>query len=318
MNSFFNAMYAVLGIPFGYVLRGIFYVVNNYTISLILFTLFARILMIPTTIAQQKSSVKTQRIQPKLRRINEKYKGDNKKIQDETQALYQREGYNPMGGMGCMPLLLQLPIIYGLIGVIYHPLKFVLRIPTEVINSLTSLLQTNGKANQNLFELEVIKQIQSGNPDFVSAAGKYFEDIKNFPFDVFGISLGEVPRTADNKLVWIVPALSFLAALASGIFSMIKSKKQNPAAAGNAATMGCMALGMPLFSFFFASGFPIGIGIYWTASSLFAFITSLITSYTHSPQKLIARDMVDETVVRRSKENYLKQIKSIKDKSAEE
>ena len=91
-----DAIYTTLGIPFGYVLRFIFEAVNNYGLALILFTLFARLLMIPTSIYQTKGTVKTQRLQPKIRRINAKYKGDQKKIQEETQALYQREGHNPM------------------------------------------------------------------------------------------------------------------------------------------------------------------------------------------------------------------------------
>ena len=98
-----DAIYTTLGIPFGYVLRFIFEAVDNYGLALILFTLFARLLMIPTSIYQTKGTVKTQRLQPKIRRINAKYKGDQKKIQEETQALYQREGHNPMN-MGCLPL----------------------------------------------------------------------------------------------------------------------------------------------------------------------------------------------------------------------
>ena len=61
-----DAIYEILGIPFGYVLRFIFEAVNNYGLALILFTLFARLLMIPTSIYQTKGTVKTQRLQPKI------------------------------------------------------------------------------------------------------------------------------------------------------------------------------------------------------------------------------------------------------------
>ena len=63
-----DAIYEILGIPFGYVLRFIFEAVNNYGLALILFTLFARLLMIPTSIYQTKGTVKTQRLQPKNKR----------------------------------------------------------------------------------------------------------------------------------------------------------------------------------------------------------------------------------------------------------
>lgn len=78
-SQIMDAIYEILGIPFGYVLRFIFEAVNNYGLALILFTLFARLLMIPTSIYQTKGTVKTQRLQPKIRRINAKYKGDQKR-----------------------------------------------------------------------------------------------------------------------------------------------------------------------------------------------------------------------------------------------
>ena len=93
-----TALYEILGVPFGFLLRIIYDTVGfqNYAVSIVLLTLFARLLMIPTTISQQKGMAKTQRIQPKLRRIQTKFAGDQRKIQEETSALYEREGYNPM------------------------------------------------------------------------------------------------------------------------------------------------------------------------------------------------------------------------------
>lgn len=320
MNSFFDSMYAVLGYPFGYVLRFIYTYITagNYGLSLILFTLFARLLMVPTTISQQKSTIKTQRIQPKLRRINEKYKGDQQKIQEETQALYQREGYNPMNA-GCLPLLVQLPIIYGLIGVIYHPLKYALLINADAITALSdaakALSTELATKNTRFIELYVIEHINElQNVPGVSEA--IYQKIQNFSFTFCGIPLGQVPDFKNFNILWVIPALSFLSSLASGIYSTIRSKRQNPAAAKN-PTAGCMMLGMPLFSLYFTFQFPAGIGIYWIASNIFSFITMIIIGFTHSPSKLIARDMVDETVARRSKEAYTKRLSEIKNKNAE-
>lgn len=317
MNSFFDSMYAVLGYPFGFVLRFIYNYITagNYGLSLILFTLFARLLMIPTTISQQKNTVKTQRIQPKIRRINEKYKGDQKKIQEETQALYQREGFNPMSG-GCLPLLLQLPIIYGLIGVIYHPLKYALLIGKEPIAKLTEAIgkvMELGK-NTRMVELTIIENIEK-IPDVPGVSAQVYEAIRNFNFTFCGLPLGSVPDLHKFNKLWIIPVLSFVTSLASAIYSLIKQKRQNPAA-GNAATTGCMMLFMPLFSLYLTFQFPIGIGLYWIASNVFSFITMIVTGIIYSPEKLIARDMVDETVTRRSKENYIRRLSNINNKDA--
>ena len=140
-----DAIYTTLGIPFGYVLRFIFEAVDNYGLALILFTLFARLLMIPTSIYQTKGTVKTQRLQPKIRRINAKYKGDQKKIQEETQALYQREGHNPMN-MGCLPLAI--PVSYTHLDVYKRqPERCSEACRTSAMRSARSALQTRYTAN---------------------------------------------------------------------------------------------------------------------------------------------------------------------------
>lgn len=199
MTAFFDTMYAVLGYPFGYVLRFIYdYIAHhNYGLSLILFTLFARLLMIPTTISQQKSTVKTQRIQPKIRRISEKYKGDQQKIQEETQALYRREGVNPMN-MGCLPLVIQLPIIYGLIGVIYHPLKYALLINSDAIAALTEqakVLMGDAGSKVRFVEIYIIEHINELK-GVAGVSDAVYQKIENFNFNFCGISLGSTPQHA--------------------------------------------------------------------------------------------------------------------------
>ena len=90
-----TALYENLGVPFGFLLRLIYDTVGfqNYAISIVLLTLVTRLITIPSTISQQKSMAKTQRIQSKIRRIQTKYAGNQQKIQEETSALYQREGF---------------------------------------------------------------------------------------------------------------------------------------------------------------------------------------------------------------------------------
>ncbi len=304
-----NVIYDILGIPFGFVLGLIYDLVGHYGLSIILFTFICRMLMMPTTISQQKGMAKTQRLQPKLRKIRERYGNDQKKIQEETQALYQREGYNPMNA-GCVPLLIQMPIIFGIIAVVYNPLTYALRINETDVNLLVEALKTNvpdivqGVKNTRIYEMLVIQNIDKLN-GVVSA--DVFSQVKNFNFTMFGLELGVIPQFKEFNRYWLVPLFSGLSALASGVFSMIKQRKQNPDMANN-ATMGCMSLGMPLMSFYFTFQFPIGIGIYWIASNLFAFGQQLIISFTHNPKKTIAKDMVEETIERRSREIYKKTI----------
>ncbi len=310
-------MYEVLGIPFGFILRFLYDTVafDNYAIAIILLTLLARIFMIPSSISQQKGMVKTQRIQSKIRKIQTKYAGNQQKIQEETSALYQREGYNPMGS-GCAPLAIQFILLFGLIGAIYYPLTNFLydsEITKNEIQLLTNAVTELGLMGENknthLVELVIIQNIDKLRE--VVGAGvsdKAYEAIKNINFDFFGLfSLGDTPKGhAWNNVIWSIPVLSFVSSMATGVYSMIKQKNSNPGAQNNALMMGCMSLGMPLFSLYFVVGYPAGIGIYWIASSIFGFLSTVIIGQIYNPKKMMARLMVDETVERRSKENSIK------------
>jgi len=310
-----NAIYDILGVPFGFVLKLIFNAVGNYGVSLILFTLFARLLMFPSSIGQQKGTAKTQRLQPKLRKIQEKYKGDNKKIQEETQALYQREGHNPMNA-GCLPLLIQMPIIFGLIGVIYNPLTYALEIPKESIALLTDAIKVLLKdtpdllKNTRTIQLTIIEHIRDLK-NIVSV--ETYDKIANFNFTFLGLDLGKTPDLKQFSKLWVVPILSGITSFATSIFTYVKQKQTNPEMTKNPA-MGCMTFGMPLFSTYFTFLFPVGIGIYWIASNVFAFAQTVILSFTHNPKKMIAKLMIEETIQRRSKEENLKLVASKKEK----
>lgn len=309
-----TGLYEILGVPFGFLLRIIYDTVGfgNYAISIVLLTLFARILMVPTSITQQKGMAKTQRIQAKIRKIQEKYAGNQQKIQEETSALYQREGYNPMNA-GCSPMIFQFVLLFGLIGAIYYPLSnFLTGITDAEIKLLSDAVATLGNSkfanSTHLSELLIIQNIN--DPALQNIAGvseATYEAIKGINFDFFGLfSLGDVPMNyKEVHIIWAIPVLSFLSSMATGLYTQIKQKKSNPTMANN-PMMGCMTFVMPLFSLYFVVNYPAGIGIYWIASSIFGFLSTVIIGHFYNPKKMIARIMVDETIERRSKENNTK------------
>ena len=146
MDKFFQILY----VPFGFLFRILFDFVGNYGLALIIFTLFFRVILLPSAVKQQKGMAKQYRLQPKLKRIREKYQDyapneRNQRIQMETNELYQQEGYSAMTG-GCAPLLLQLPILWGLYGIIRMPLTHVLNISKEAVTALTSAVTELGES----------------------------------------------------------------------------------------------------------------------------------------------------------------------------
>ncbi len=94
----------------------IYYVIGNYGISIIIFALLMKILLYPLTISQMRASQRMQLISPELQKIRDKFKDDPQKMNQEIMKLYSEYGINPMGG--CLPLLLQLPILYALWAVL--------------------------------------------------------------------------------------------------------------------------------------------------------------------------------------------------------
>lgn len=318
----FDFLYSI----FGFLFRILFDFIGNYGLALLIFTLFFRIILLPTTVKQQKGSAKQVRLQPKIKRIREKYQDyapqeRNAKIQEETNALYQREGYSAMTA-GCAPLLLQLPILWGLYGIVREPLKYVLELPAELVNTLkevavSELGLTGTKAAYA--ESALIANIDNlllKIPDTATQFAAEIQKIRDFNFTIFGIDLGAIPTfdtiknfgtaSTDAKILLLIPLLSFVTSLMTSLLTQSRQKKNNPGAQEMAAQTGCMMLMMPFMSLYFTFQFPAGMGMYWILSNLFAFFQTLVLGYVYAPRKLIARQMVEETIDRRSYERTRK------------
>ncbi len=304
-------------LPFAWILEQFYNLSGNYVIALFFFAIVFKLILLPSSISQQKSSAKMQRIQPKVRRIQARYAGDQKKIQEETQALYQREGYNPMGAQGCLPLLIQMPIIILLYNIIYQPLKYVLRIDAKELEALTAAVKkvTEVKTDRQIEMVIMDHFSELSNVVSGETASRIEEFIENF--SAFGMSLTTNPSfdsiknwaTSETgaKLLVLIPVLSGVTSLLTSIITQARQKKENPEMAKN-PTMGCMTYVMPLMSVWFAFQFPAGIGVYWIFQNILSTIQMLVLNKIYRKEKILAKELVFETVMRRSKENNAKAI----------
>jgi YidC/Oxa1 family membrane protein insertase len=93
---------------------------NDIILAIVFFTLLVRFLTYPLLAKQQESAKNMQAIQPKLKKLQEKYKDDKERLAQEQMSLYKEAGVNPFGG--CLPLLIQFPILIGLYQAIYFAL----------------------------------------------------------------------------------------------------------------------------------------------------------------------------------------------------
>lgn len=284
---------------------------GSYILAIVLLTVIIRCALLPTSISQQKNTAKQTRLTTKVNKIKQKYAGNQQKIQEETQALYQREGFGA-ANMGCLPLAIQMIVMIGLYGVIYTPLSSVLRFSDDTIEKLKTLMeikvQEKASRGSNMYELQILGKFEDYADKLSAVLDKgQIADLFEFKdrFTIFGLDLSATPNVKEPGLIWIIPILAFVTAMASSLYMYARQRKQNPDMAKN-PTMGCMTFMSPMMSLWFTFMFPAGVGFYWIISNILSFIQQVILTNVYSPKKVLAQQMVDETVERRSKENNTK------------
>ena len=116
-------VFGILGVPILRILQWFYYYIPNYGVGIILLTLLLRIITFPLQYKSFKSMKKMQKITPDLQKLREKFKDNPQRMQQETMALFKRAGANPLGG--CVPLLLQMPILFAFYQVLYNAVELV-------------------------------------------------------------------------------------------------------------------------------------------------------------------------------------------------
>ncbi len=119
-------MYTFLGFiakPLGVLLSFLYDFVGNYGITLIIVTFIIKFAMYPLYAAQVKSTSKMSKLSPKIKELQNKYKDDKETLNIKMKELYKQENFNPMSG--CLPILIQMPIIMGLFALLRNPIRYI-------------------------------------------------------------------------------------------------------------------------------------------------------------------------------------------------
>ena len=287
-----NFIMTVCGYPFGWLMYGLYHLVSNYGVALVLFTLVVKVLLFPLGFKQQKSTIKMQMIQPKVQEIQAKYKNNQAKMNEELQALYSKENYSPMSG--CGPTLIQFPVIFGLLDVVYKPLTHLLRLSSENIDVLSAVAKDLGVGMTGYAPQINIYQSVMQNPAAYSSVGAdVIQKIQSLNMNFLGLDLSGTPNLpwqgGWNWLV-LIPVLSAATALLSSIISM----KNSPNMGQAGASMKLMMYIMPLMSLWFTFLVPVGVGIYWTLSNVFSCIQMVILNKIYNPKEVVERMKAEE------------------------
>ena len=314
-------IFGFLATPFGWALSLLYNWTGNYLVALLVITVVLRLILLPFSIKQQKNSAKQMRLQAKVNKIRAKYAGQSgrevqMKISEETQELYRREGFSA-SSMGCGSMALQMIVMMGLYNAIYSPLKYVLHLsdvedaaPTETYTAVGGA-DTTGRVQLGILTkfTEITGKLPAGFDQTITDSIRTFKET----FSIFGIDLTQTPsefKTLGEPILLLIPVLAGLTAFLSAGFTYLKQRKTNPEMAKN-PTMGCMTFMSPVISIVFAVTLPAGIGFYWIISNILSFIQLVVLSAIYKPETIIAAQMIDETVERRSREASVKATRAL-------
>ena len=278
--------------PLGWVLELCSKIVGgNYLFAILIFAVFVEIVLLPFGISQQKKSIKQARLRPKEQAIRKKYSGrDDKptqmKMNEEIQELYQKEGYNPLGG--CLPLLIQLPLLLALYNVVINPLKYICGLSDDAVLQIQAIVGGNsGRSTMGLLNKIKATPFEA----FQNVEGFTQEIYDNMPnlnvFGVFDLSLtpqqclnADSLKTIAGWLVVLIPIVTFVAYFLS--MKLNRKLMYQPMNDANQAQMGCsnkvMDFVMPLFSVFLAFTYPAALGLYWIFKCLLGILKQFILS----------------------------------------
>jgi len=293
-------LFDIINVPMGYVIRFFNQIVgNHYVLALLLFAVLVEIILLPFGIKQQKNSIKQAKLRPKEMAIRKKYAGrDDKptkqKMSMEIQELYQKEGYNPMGG--CLPMLIQLPIIIALYNLVMNPLYYICRLSNDAIQEISTVVSAyTGKAYDAARNINLLGDMQNLDySNFANVEGFTEEMYNNLPnLKMFGgaIDLAKIPELSwPPTWLILVPVLTFVAYFASTKVS--RKLTYQPQADDKA--MGCsnsvMDVMMPLVSVYIAFIVPAAIGVYWIFKSVIGMIKQVILHFAMPAPKFTEED----------------------------
>ena len=287
-----SKLWDIINVPFGFVIRFCNKIVGNqYILALLIFAVILEFVLLPFGIKQQKNSIKQAKLRPKEMAIRKKYAGRDdqptkQKMTMEIQELYQKEGYNPMAG--CLPLLIQFPILIALYNIVMSPLHYICQLSTSTIQNLVPVVNSYGYnfdpaavTTRNIDLMGALKGILEKNPAAFSGVEGFSLTASDLPnLNFLGLDLGIIPKEQFGWL-WAIPVLTFVVYF----FSMKLTRKltYQPTTANDPA-MGCsnkmMDIVMPLFSVFIAFIVPAVVGIYWIFKSILGVIKQWILKKT--------------------------------------
>ncbi|MDR1354418.1 MAG: YidC/Oxa1 family membrane protein insertase [Oscillospiraceae bacterium] len=300
--------FGIISLPFGLIMRGCYHIVPNYGWTLVLFAIITKLMLLPLAIKQQKNSITSAisglKLKPKLDQLKARC-GKNRELYNvELTKLYQEEGINPIdlgASSGCLVSVLQLVIMFGMIGVVYGPLSHILSVSKEAISVAVDVLKdlNGGVLRTRYAELSVMEAVKS-NPGLFSGLGKGVVDkIQGFNTTLLGVNFASAPKLGLN-VATMLPILTILTQIVS-VFQMHKYRVDfNVEPGQKKAMLVAQFLPMLVFAYLYFS-MPVGIAFYFMFSNVISMVQTEILNRRYNVQETVKRRLAEDEEEKKKK-----------------
>ncbi len=278
----------ILGVPLGYIMQFCHFLLSDYGLAIVLFTLLTKIVILPVGIWVHKNSIKMVKIQPAINRLKAKFFGDGERIAEEQSKMFKEQKYNPFASL--IPLAIQIILLLGVVAVIYHPFQYVFRTPDAVVEEMYEIADVDTESNYAEINLvQAVQQKPELFEDFAQTSAEAKEAVKNageFDLNFFGFDLSWTPSAVlkTNPVAILAP---LLAGLSSWFLCHMQNKinvlQSEQSKANKYGTM-IFSVALSLYLGFFV---PAGVALYWMASNLFGILQIVLLNAIIPPKKYV-------------------------------
>ena len=202
---------------FGYILDFIYNLTSNYGVAIIIFSILLKIVLLPVSVKQQRTMIKTSKIQGKIKEVQTKFKKDPQKMNQEVMAIYKKENMSPFSG--CLSAIIQIVLLLAMFYLVRSPLTHMKKIdPVEIDNFKNELSQQEITVDGYYPEISIIKYAHE-------------QGLTDSPFyinmEFLGIDLSNIPKEKlNNPTVYIIPVLYVISSVISIRLTTSMAKKQ--------------------------------------------------------------------------------------------
>ncbi len=308
----------IVNVPFGFLLRILYQLVDNYGVALMLFTLLVKLVLLPLSAKSKKGMMQTSRLTPYVQALRKKYENDPQKQAEAIQALYKEENCSPTGG--CLWSFVPLLILIPLYTIVREPITYILGESKEVTNQIIEAIKAVAPegtftAGNSYYDQMTAAALIPQYKDTLASLNLSAQTLEGVKFDFLGINLARIPDFnifAWKAFTWANIGAFLLPVLSAGsqMFTSWLSRKMNDSVITNekglqdeetakesdaAKTGKYMLFMMPIMTLIFGFSMPAAISVYWFVQGIVSTVIDVILT------KIYRKDYDAEDHARRLK-----------------